>query len=82
MNVEWMAAGKQDRLAQGDRDDNRIPAGGTPGWNIFNINSGFDWKYLAIDLSVKNILNKDYRYHGSGINGYGRSLFLTLEVNL
>ena len=82
MNVEWMAAGKQDRLAQGDRDDNRIPAGGTPGWNIFNINSGFDWKYLAIDLSMKNLLNKDYRYHGSGINGYGRSLFLTLEVNL
>jgi len=82
MNVEWMAAGKQDRLAQGDRDDNRIPAGGTPGWNIFNINSGFDWKYLAIDLSMKNLLNKDYRYHGSGINGFGRSLFLTLKVNL
>jgi len=82
MNVEWMAAGKQDRLAQGDRDDNRIPEGGTSGWSIFNINSGFNWKYLAIDLSMKNLLNKDYRYHGSGINGYGRSLFLTLEVNL
>jgi outer membrane receptor protein involved in Fe transport len=82
MNVEWLAAGKQDRLAQGDRDDNRIPVGGTPGWNIFNINSGFDWKFLTIDLSMKNLLNKDYRYHGSGINGFGRSLFLTLQINL
>jgi outer membrane receptor protein involved in Fe transport len=82
MNVEWLAAGKQDRLAQGDKDDNRIPVGGTPGWNIFNINSGFDWKFLTIDLSMKNLLNKDYRYHGSGINGFGRSLFLTLQINL
>lgn len=82
MDVEWLAAGKQDRLAQGDRDDNRIPEGGTPGWTVFNFSSGYTWKYLTVDLSLKNILNTDYRYHGSGINGYGRSLFLTMGFNL
>jgi outer membrane cobalamin receptor len=82
LNIEWLSAGKQDRLAQGDKDDNRIPEGGTPGWNIINLNSGFSWKFLAIDLSLKNLFNIDYRYHGSGINSYGRSLFVTLSVNL
>lgn len=79
--AEWLAAAKQDRLAQGDIDDNRIPDGGTPGWNIFNLNGGYTWNLLAADLSFRNILNKDYRYHGSGINGYGRSVFLTVQVN-
>lgn len=79
--AEWLAASRQDRLAQGDIDDNRIPDGGTPGWNIFNLNGGYAWKFLAADLSFRNIFNKDYRYHGSGINGYGRSLFMTVQVN-
>ncbi len=79
--AEWLAAAKQDRLAQGDKDDNRIPEGGTPAWNIINLNCGYTWKFLAADLSLRNIFNKDYRYHGSGINGYGRSLFLTVQAN-
>jgi outer membrane receptor protein involved in Fe transport len=77
INVEWLAAGKQVRLAQGDKDDNRIPDGGTPGWEVINIYSGYRWKSITIDLSVKNLFNVDYRYHGSGVNGYGRSAFLT-----
>jgi len=81
-NVEWLAAAKQDRLAQGDMDDNRIPAGGTPGWNIFNINTGYTWRFLEADLRLQNLLNKDYRYHGSGVNGYGRSAIFTLKVDI
>jgi outer membrane receptor protein involved in Fe transport len=81
-NVEWLAAAKQDRLAQGDMDDNRIPAGGTPGWNIFNINTGYTWRFLEADLRLQNLLNKDYRYHGSGVNGYGRSALFTLKVDI
>jgi hemoglobin/transferrin/lactoferrin receptor protein len=30
-----MYAASQNRLAQGDKDDNRIPKGGTPGFGIF-----------------------------------------------
>ncbi len=81
MCFEWLAAGKQSRLAQGDKDDNRIPEGGTPGWNVVNINSGITWEFISFDLSLQNLFNADYRYHGSGINSYGRSLFLTASVN-
>jgi outer membrane receptor protein involved in Fe transport len=81
-NMEWLAAAKQDRLAQGDKDDNRIPKGGTPGWNIFNINTGYTWRFISFDLRLQNLLNKDYRYHGSGVNGYGRSASLSLHVRL
>jgi outer membrane receptor protein involved in Fe transport len=81
-DVEWTGAGKQERLAQGDKDDNRIPEGGTPGWNVINVHSGYTWKYFTLDLSLKNLFNKDYRYHGSGINGYGRSLFMTLKIDI
>jgi outer membrane receptor protein involved in Fe transport len=81
-NIEWLAAAKQDRLAQGDKDDNRIPEGGTPGWNIFNINTAYTWRFAEMDLRLQNILNKDYRYHGSGVNGYGRSVLLTLKVSI
>jgi outer membrane receptor protein involved in Fe transport len=80
--LEWLAAARQDRLAQGDKDDNRIPEGGTPGWSIFNMNTGYTWKFITANLSFNNLLNKDYRYHGSGVNGYGRSLFITLTANL
>ncbi len=81
-NVEWMAAGKQDRLAQGDKDDNRIPAGGTPGWNIFNINANYTLRFIKFDLTLVNLFNTDYRYHGSGVNGCGRSAFLSVTVNI
>jgi len=82
LNLEWQAAGKQDRLASGDLDDNRIPFGGTPGWNIFNIRVGTAFRFLQADLSLLNLLNRDYRYHGSGVNATGRSAFLTLNIQV
>jgi outer membrane cobalamin receptor len=80
INLEWLGAGEQDRLAAGDIADNRIPPGGTPGWNIFNINTGIDSDWYNINLSLCNLFNTDYRYHGSGINGTGRSALLTVAV--
>jgi len=81
-NIEWLAAGKQERLAQGDKDDNRIPEGGTPGWNIFNINTAYTWRFAEINLRFQNLFNVDYRYHGSGVNGYGRSVLATVKVTI
>ncbi len=81
-NVEWLAAGKQDRLAQGDKDDNRIPSGGTPGWNIFNMNANYTLRFIKFDLNLINLFNSDYRYHGSGVNGCGRSAFLSIAVTI
>lgn len=73
----WFAS-EQTRLAQGDKDDIRIGKEGTKGWVTANIFSGFDKKHYSINLSLQNINNIDYRTHGSGINGVGRSAWMTL----
>jgi hemoglobin/transferrin/lactoferrin receptor protein len=79
--VEWIFASKQDRLAQGDKDDNRIPKGGTPGWDLFNMYASYEVSLFRVTLGLQNIFNKDYRTHGSGINGYGRSAWIQLTLN-
>ena len=79
--IEWMFASKQDRLAQGDKDDNRIPKGGTPGWNLLNLYASYQLPMIRLNLGLQNIFNEDYRTHGSGINGYGRSAWLQLTFN-
>ena len=81
-NAEWLIAGKQDRLAPGDIDDNRIPLGGTPAWNVLNLHTSYTLNFVTIDLGLQNIFNEDYRYHGSGVNGYGRSGVLSVSVRL
>lgn len=81
MKAEMGWADKQDRLAQGDKDDNRIPAGGTPGWKVLNIYSGYSLKNVHLRLSAQNLFNADYRTHGSGINSVGRSLWMSLSFD-
>ena len=82
IGAECLAAGKQARLARGDKDDNRIPEGGTPGWTVLNILGSYRLGSFTIDLILNNILNKDYRYHGSGVNGIGRSAMVTMRFGL
>ncbi len=77
--AETLFAGKQDRLSAGDKDDNRIPKGGTPGWQVVNVFAGKQFKAINISTGLQNILNVDYRTHGSGINGVGRSGWLTVS---
>ena len=77
---ESVYAAKQDRLAQGDKDDNRIPAGGTPGWYIMNIYAGYQLPGISFNAGLMNLLNEDYRTHGSGINGAGRTLSATVRI--
>lgn len=80
--MEWLGAGKQDRLAKGDTEDNRIPNGGTPGWNVLNLYAGCEGRLVSVRLSALNLFNADYRMHGSGVNGYGRSVFATVAVHI
>jgi outer membrane receptor for ferrienterochelin and colicin len=72
----FQAAGKQQRLAAGDISDNRIGPLGTAGWSVINISNGFYLKKWNIHLTLQNLLNIDYKFHGSGINGVGRSLII------
>lgn len=76
--MQWAA--KQDRLAQGDKEDNRIPKGGTPSWKVVNLHAGYLAGNLQVRATFSNVFNEDYRTHGSGINGMGRALTLSALV--
>jgi outer membrane receptor protein involved in Fe transport len=80
--AEFLFAAKQDRLSGGDIDDHRIPDGGTPGWNILNLKAGYAWKTVSLNTGLQNIFNKAYRIHGSGVDGYGRSFWISLQFNV
>jgi len=79
--LELYTAAKQDRLAQGDRDDNRIPDGGTPGWKVVNASAGYQIGKIRLSAELQNIFNEAYRTHGSGVSGVGRSLWLMARFN-
>jgi len=79
--AELQFASHQKRLAQGDKDDNRIPAGGTPGWVVFHLFGGYKFSLVQLNAGIQNIFNEDYRTHGSGINGAGRSAWLSVNLN-
>lgn len=82
ISIELLFAAAQRRLAQGDKEDNRIPRGGTPAWRLINWYAGYKFKRIDISTGLQNIFNKDYRMHGSGINSAGRNLFLSAAIRL
>lgn len=75
-------ASAQKRLAQGDKDDNRIGPNGTPGFTVFNLSSAYNFKKITINLNMLNLTNQTYKTHGSGIFAYGRSAFLTIGCSI
>lgn len=77
--LEYLYASAQNRLAQGDKDDNRISKGGTPGWGIVNIHAATQLWGVQLNTGLTNLLNTDYRMHGSGINGMGRNLYISAQ---
>lgn len=80
LQTDFNFAGDQTRLSRGDIGDHRIPDGGTPGWAIANLSGGYDFGPALITGGLQNIFDEAYRIHGSGIDGYGRSAWLTLQV--
>lgn len=74
-------AGDADRLSPSDeRDTSRIPDGGTPGYVTFNLRSGWEVdEDLYLTIGVENLLDEDYRIHGSGVNRPGRNLYVGLS---
>jgi hemoglobin/transferrin/lactoferrin receptor protein len=79
---EILFAARQNRLSAGDIDDNRIDPNGTAGWTIMNFCTGISKKHYDLIAQIQNIGNIDYRMHGSGINGVGRTLLLQLNLKL
>ena len=75
------AADKADRLSADDeRDTQRIPRGGTPGYAVLTLRGGVALaEALQLTLALENVADEDYRIHGSGVNEPGRNLVLQAE---
>ena len=75
------AAEKADRLSADDeRDTQRIPPGGTPGYAVLTLRGGATvLEGLDLTLALENVADEDYRIHGSGVNEPGRNLVLQAE---
>ncbi len=82
--TEWLLAGSQDRLAGGDLSDGRIAIrlvdGVMPGWNIVNLYAGIKIKFVSLTASAQNIFDAAYRVYGSGVDGYGRTFWISTTV--
>ncbi|HKZ71745.1 MAG TPA: TonB-dependent receptor [Nitrospirota bacterium] len=68
-------AGRQDRLSARDLSDPRMDPAGTSGWVTQNLRGGVDFRrWGRLSAAIENILDADYRVHGSGINASGLNL--------
>lgn len=79
MEVVGDMAAKADHLtADDERDTQRIPPGGTPGYAVCTVRGGARIvNDLNMVVAVENVLDEDYRIHGSGVNEPGRNLVVT-----
>jgi hemoglobin/transferrin/lactoferrin receptor protein len=75
-------AADADKLSFNDqRDTSRIPPGGTPGYQVWDLRGG--WRLAertTVDVLLENVTDVDYRVHGSGSNMPGRSLIVGFET--
>ncbi|MBI4577822.1 MAG: TonB-dependent receptor [Planctomycetes bacterium] len=83
----WLEAGcraarEQHRLNPNDRnDDERIPPGGTPGYAVYDLRlAGALGEAARLALAVENLADRDYREHGSGLNGAGANAVIELRL--
>lgn len=67
----------QGRLSPRDKTDPRIDPQGTPGYATLNLRGGFRVGRHEIVLALENLTNKDYRVHGSGLNGPGTNFIVS-----
>ncbi len=74
---------REDRLSFRDETDSRrIPPGGTPAWTRLNLRAGAKLgRNLRMSLALENVLDENYRIHGSGQNEPGRSVVLALDLD-
>ena len=72
-----------DELSLRDQaDTTRIPPGGTPGYTVAHLRSGFALREgVMLHAGVDNLFDRNYRIHGSGSSMPGRNFLLGVEVS-
>jgi hemoglobin/transferrin/lactoferrin receptor protein len=76
-------AARQDRLDDDDRNDTRIDPDGTGGWATLNLRiAGRASSWLWLQADGRNLLDKDYREHGSGVDAPGAGVVLSAIASL
>ena len=76
-------ASEQARLSDRDKSDPRIDPGGTSGWATLNIRAG--WRvnsHLSWQFDLENLLDKNYREHGSGVDSSGINAITSVKLEL
>ena len=74
-------AGEQDRLSERDVRDVRIDPTGTSGWGILGLKAIWDYRSAwQLTVGVDNVLDKQYRVHGSGLDAPGRNVFASVRL--
>lgn len=79
--VSSRMARQQKRLNTSDRGDTqRIPPEGTPGYGIISVRGAWEInEYCTVSAAVENILDKQYRVHGSGQDEAGINAILGVD---
>ena len=75
-------ADDQSTLSTRDRNDtSRIPPGGTPDFQVIHLGGGYRFRDgMTVTVAIDNLLDADYRVHGSGTNMPGRNFIAILEM--
>ena len=83
IELSTMISDKQDKLNTRDQKDiQRIPPGGTPGYVIFNVRYGLQLnEQVLLTAGIDNITDQDYRIHGSGQNEPGINFIFGASIN-
>jgi hemoglobin/transferrin/lactoferrin receptor protein len=76
-------ADRADRLNSSDLLDNqRIPLGGTPGYTVLHLRGGWVINdHCTVQIGLENLLDENYRVHGSGSNEPGFGLMAGLKLS-
>jgi outer membrane receptor protein involved in Fe transport len=78
----WLdMASQQDRLSPRDKEDPRIDPNGTDAYVTLNMLASWQLNpLLEFGLRLENLLDEQYREHGSGIDATGRNIGLWTEI--
>ena len=82
--IEWVFAARQGRLHPYDVLDPRIDPDGTDGWQVVNLDVGGPIGELGDGstwtVGIHNVLDEEYRVHGSGFDAPGRGVVVGLHL--